>query len=69
MNNEKMVEIKEGVVEGDEVVLNIRDLEASKSEKGGESADPTKGKGKGGPPAAGAPGMGGAGGAPGGGPP
>lgn len=66
MNNEKMVEIKEGVVEGDEVVLNIRDLEASKSEKGGESADPTKGKGKGGPPAAGAPGMGGAGGAPGG---
>lgn len=42
MNNEKMVEVKEGLSEGDEVILNIRDLEV-KSDKGPESS---QGKGK-----------------------
>ncbi len=42
MNNEKMVEVKQGLSEGDEVILNIRDLEV-KSEKGPENG---QGKGK-----------------------
>lgn len=42
MNNEKMVEVKEGLSEGDEVILNIRDLEV-KSDKAPENG---QGKGK-----------------------
>ena len=45
MNNEKMVEVKEGLSEGDEVILNIRDLEA-KSDKGPEKTGEGKGKEK-----------------------
>jgi hypothetical protein len=56
-SNEKMAEIKQGVREGEEVVLNPRVLVGDKAKtrepgrsKGGESAPPTEG-GKGAPPA------------------
>lgn len=65
MTNEKMVEVREGLQEGDKVILNHRDLESKGDRKSGsDGKDKAGGEGKG-SKGKGGPGMGGPGGAPG----